>query len=98
MFGNNLKRLRKARGLSQAELGKMTQLGQSNISAWERGERSPLPDGLIKLATFFECSIDYLVGYDELTHEEDDAYIVMQKYKALNDEQKAKLNEYIDNL
>ena len=98
MFGNNLKRLRKARGLSQEELGRMTQLGQSNISAWERGERSPLPDGLIKLATFFECSIDYLVGYEETAQMNDDVYVLVQKYKALNDDQKAKLNDYIDTL
>ena len=98
MFGENLKRLRKARGLSQVELGQLTQLGQSNISAWERGERSPLPDGLMKLATFFDCSIDYLLGYEEITNDNDDAYMLMQKYKSLDEEQKEKVKEYINNL
>ena len=99
MFGENLKRLRLARGLSQVELGQLTQLGQSNISAWERGERSPLPEGLMKLAAFFDCSIDYLLGYEKMTNEnDDDAYILMQKYKSLDDEQKTKVKNYINNL
>lgn len=98
MFGENLKRLRLARGLSQVELGQLTQLGQSNISAWERGERSPLPEGLIKLANFFDCSIDYLLGYDTTTNEDDDSYIFLQKYKSLNTEQKIKINNYIDSI
>ncbi|MCR4875311.1 MAG: helix-turn-helix domain-containing protein [Clostridia bacterium] len=98
MFGENLKRLRLARGLSQVELGQLTQLGQSNISAWERGERSPLPDGLMKLATFFECSIDDLLGYENRNIENDDAYILMQKYKSLDEAQKKRLNEYINSL
>ena len=98
MFGENLKRLRLARGLSQVELGQLTQLGQSNISAWERGERSPLPEGLMKLAVFFDCSIDYLLGYEKITNENDDAYMLMQKYKSLDEEQKEKVKEYINNL
>ncbi len=98
MFGENLKRLRLARGLSQVELGQLTQLGQSNISAWERGERSPLPDGLMKLATFFECSIDDLLGYENRNIENDDAYILMQKYKSLDEAQKKRLNDYINSL
>ncbi len=98
MFGENLKRLRLARGLSQVELGQLTQLGQSNISAWERGERNPLPDGLMKLATFFECSIDDLLGYENRNIENDDAYILMQKYKSLDEAQKKRLNDYINSL
>ena len=97
MFGENLKKLRMARGLSQEELGELTQLGQSNISAWERGGRMPLPDGLIKLALFFECSIDYLVGCGNHVKDED-LVLLEQSYLALSEENKEKVKIYIESL
>ncbi len=96
MFGENLKKLRIARGLSQQELGDLTQLGQSNISAWERGGRSPLPEGLIKLATFFGCSIDALVGYSAKT--DDDEIMIIQQYRALNQDDKNAVKKYLNDL
>ena len=97
MFGERLKMLRKARGLSQEELGELTQLGQSNISAWERGGRQPLPDGLIKLAVFFDCSIDDLIGM-ETKHTDEDLILIEQSYKALSEENKEKLKRFLKNL
>lgn len=40
-FGDTLKRLREAAGLSQQELAKACKMRQNNISRWERGEREP---------------------------------------------------------
>ena len=97
MFGENLKKLRIAKGLSQQELGDLTQLGQSNISAWERGGRSPLPDGLIKLATFFGCSIDSLVGFSVKPADAEETMLI-QKYRALDDKQKDEINNHVDEL
>lgn len=97
MFGENLKMLRLARGLSQKELGDLSQIGQSNISAWERGERSPLPEGLIKIATFFGCSIDFLVGYSVKPIDEEENLLI-QKYRTLDKEAKNQLNDYVDKL
>ena len=96
MFGENLKKLRIARGLSQQELGDLTQLGQSNISAWERGGRSPLPEGLIKLATFFGCSIDSLVGYSAKIDE--DEIVIIQQYRTLNQDDKDAVKKYLNDL
>ena len=87
MFGERLRALRKARGLSQEELGELTQLGQSNISAWERGGRLPLPEGLTKLATFFQCSIEELLGVKS-GHEDEDLILIKQKYLSLSEENK----------
>ena len=97
MFGENLKKLRTSMGLSQKELGDLSQLGQSNISAWERGERSPLPEGLVKLATFFGCSVDYLIGYSVKPNEEDEILLI-QKYRLLDKDSKIQITDTIDNL
>ena len=64
---NNLKELRMEAGLLQKELGSQVGYNQRNISDWEQGRTEPNIEALFKLANFFECSIDYLLGRsDEL--------------------------------
>ena len=59
---NNLRKLRKARGLTQIGLQMKTGIDQALISKFESGERLPPTDTLILLADFFDVSLDYLVG------------------------------------
>ena len=40
-FGINLRDLRKSRKLTQQELAELINSNQANITAWERGERTP---------------------------------------------------------
>ena len=61
-FGCKLKAFRHERGLSQIELAKRIGAGKSSISLWERNECEPSLTYLIKLAKFFDCSIDELAG------------------------------------
>ena len=77
-FSENIKNLRKIKGLTQYQLAVKSGLSQSNISAWERGAYEPLPDGLIKLADVFGCSIDYLLG-----RESEDSMIVIEGEKVI---------------
>lgn len=59
---NNLRKLRKARGLTQIGLQMKTGIDQAQISKFENGERLPPTDTLILLADFYGVSIDYLLG------------------------------------
>lgn len=59
-----LRELREEKGLSQKELGKMFNVAQNTISNWEKGAREPDKKTLVKLADFFGCSTDYLLGKD----------------------------------
>ena len=61
-FSARLKELRIGKQLTQKEVGEFTGVGQSSISAWERGDRQPLASQLVILARYFECSVDYLLG------------------------------------
>ena len=62
-FNVHLSLLRKEKGLSQQQLATELNLGnQTNISRWESGKFEPDIASLIKLADFFDVSIDYLVG------------------------------------
>lgn len=59
--GNNLKKLRKERGLTQIALQMQTGIEQALISKYEQGVRVPPTDTLIILAEFFNTNIDYLL-------------------------------------
>ena len=57
----NLKKLRKARGLTQIAVQMGTGIDQSLISKYENGERIPPTDVLIILADYYGVSIDYIL-------------------------------------
>ncbi len=58
---NNLKLLRKQRGLTQLQLQLATGIEQSLISKFESGQRIPPTDTLLVLADFYGVSIDYIL-------------------------------------
>ena len=58
---NNLRKLRKERGLTQIALQMKTGIDQAQISKFETGERIPHTDALIILADFYNVSIDYIL-------------------------------------
>lgn len=63
MFKNRLRTLRTEKNITQTELSKMLGVGTTTINGYETGiiEYPPL-DKLIKLADYFNVSIDYLAG------------------------------------
>lgn len=58
----NLHGLRKDRSLSMKELADIMHVSAQTIMNWENDIFEPSIDHLIKLADFFNVSIDYLVG------------------------------------
>lgn len=63
MFGEKIQRLRKVNGLSQEELATKINVSRQAISKWETGA-IPDIDNIVKLSTFFDCSLDYLMNND----------------------------------
>lgn len=57
-----LKELRKKKGISQLRLATELNTTQNTISRYETGEREPGIDELIKIADYFNVSVDYLIG------------------------------------
>jgi len=73
-FGQRLKMLRVQNDLTQQEMA--VAFGQKNhptaitkgaISMYEIGKRIPETELLIKIADFFDVSVDYLLGLSEVT-------------------------------
>ena len=60
-IGENILKLRVARGLTQEKLGKQIGLTPSAISNIEKSTSFPSVDTLIRFASFFSVTIDYLL-------------------------------------
>ena len=53
-FNENLKNLRKAKGLTQSKLAQVLSVDQRTISAWEKGICEPSFSILLKLCELFD--------------------------------------------
>lgn len=66
ILGENIRKLRQARGLTQQQLADI--MGASNyttISKWESGANSPRGGDLVKLSELFNVSVDELLGIND---------------------------------
>lgn len=59
---NNIKVLRMGKGLSCNELGDVIGVRGGTVSAWENGYRNPELGKAVRMADFFEVTLDYLLG------------------------------------
>ena len=62
MFCENLKQLRKVRGLTQEQLAIRLNVVRQTVSKWEKGLSVPDAEMLIKIAEIFEVSVSSLLG------------------------------------
>ena len=58
---NNLKYLRKNKGYTQIAVQMETGIEQALLSKFENGDRVPPTETLIRLADFYDVSIDYIL-------------------------------------
>ena len=61
IFGKRLKELRMEKGLSQQKLGELLGFCNQTISFWESGSREPDLDTLVKIAHYFEVTMEELL-------------------------------------
>jgi transcriptional regulator with XRE-family HTH domain len=61
-FGTRILELRKANKLSQTELGEKVGVHKNVLGKYERDEVKPSIDVALKIADYFEVSLDYLTG------------------------------------
>jgi len=63
-FGIRLRELREEAGVSMMQLGKAIGVSDAAVCKWENGLAEPKASYIVKLAEYFDCSADYLVGMD----------------------------------
>lgn len=64
----NLKALRKQHNLSQQKLADMLHVSQQSIYKYENDITSPDIETLMRMADFFNTSVDYLIEYTNIPH------------------------------
>ena len=100
---NRLRELRVKKGLLQSDIAKVINKTDRAVGQYEREERDPSSETWIKLAEFFDVSLDYLLGktkskknenkIDDVINEE---MIGMSKeeYNKLPSEQKKQIRDF----
>ena len=84
MFNENLKTLRKTKGLSQEEIAIRLNVVRQTISKWEKGLSVPDADMLIRIAEYFEVSVSELLG--TRLDNESDINIVAEQLSRINEQ------------
>ena len=65
MFADNLKQLRKEKGMTQTQFASEFNIATGTIAMWETGKRIPDTETLKKIARFFNVSIDFLLDNEK---------------------------------
>ena len=69
-IGENVKRLRKIKNITQEKLAEHMHISTAAVSKWERNETLPDISMIIPLASYFGVSTDELLGLDAAKNEE----------------------------
>ncbi|MEG6521166.1 helix-turn-helix domain-containing protein [Desulfotomaculum sp. 1211_IL3151] len=77
MIGKRIKKLRTTKELTQAELAKHLEVTTSSVGMYESGTRNPSYEVMVKLANFFNVSVDYLLGKSPFKNAQEEQYSIM---------------------
>lgn len=87
LFGENFKKYRKRKGVSQKEFGRLLfeatgkQLTLTSISNYETGQHLPPPQMLPVVAEILEVSIDALFGTEDMPTAENQPFSYIEEHK-----------------
>ncbi len=65
MLGEKIRDLRKAKKMSQSDFASAMGYSRPLIVNWEKNTRDPDTHALLKIADYFNVSIDYLMGRED---------------------------------
>lgn len=86
MFGDRLKDLRRQKGITQEQLAAAIGVERSSIGHYEgKSANTPSDDVKIKIAKFFNVSLDYLFGMPEDEINDENRYLLSEDEKKLID-------------
>lgn len=104
---NNLKQIRNSKDLLQTKVAMDLNITQETVSSYETGRVFPSSDMLIKLADYYNTSIDYLLcrtKFDMPINDikpnniSDSDFVLLNKINKLSPNYKSKVEGYIDGL
>lgn len=84
MLNQNIKALRRSKGLSQEELAIKLNVVRQTISKWENGLSVPDSDMLIAISEVLETPVSTLLGETVTESEADDLKAISEKLEVIN--------------
>lgn len=84
MLNENIKAIRKSKGLSQQELAVKLNVVRQTVSKWEQGLSVPDSDMLLSLSEVFETPVSALLGETVTTPQADDLKAISAKLEVIN--------------
>lgn len=84
MLKENLKTIRKAKGLSQEELAIKLNVVRQTISKWEQGLSVPDSEMLLTISEVLETPVSTLLGETVSEAQADDLQIIAEKLEVIN--------------
>ena len=84
MLNENIKTIRKSKGLSQEELAVKLNVVRQTISKWEQGLSVPDSDMLITISEVLETPVSILLGETVSTFTPDDLKVIREKLEIIN--------------
>ena len=86
MLKDNLKTLRKNKGLSQEELSIKLNVVRQTISKWESGLSVPSAEMLIVISEVFETPVSVILGESIEEKEKNDIKVISEKLEVINEQ------------
>ena len=86
MLKDNLKTLRKNKGLSQEELSVKLHVVRQTISKWESGLSVPDAEMLINISELFETPVSEILGENIEKKEKEDLKVISEKLEVINEQ------------
>ena len=101
----NLKNLREDASISQKTLADAIGVSQQSVNKYENHNIEADIETLIRIADFFETSVDYLIGHTSVRRRIEEVHVfelndreskVMEQYRSLTSKQKACIDVVMD--
>lgn len=84
MLNENIKAIRKSKGLSQEELAIKLNVVRQTVSKWEQGLSVPDSSMLISISEVFETPVSILLGETVTETKADDLKVISEKLEVIN--------------
>ena len=97
-IGDKIIQLRKQNNLSQSDLAKRIGASRTIVGNYERNTNTPSIEMIIKIATEFNVSLDYLIGEGQLSTYDKEVLKRIEDIENLDQETRKNLFFLIDNV
>ena len=102
---SNLKKLRENTSISQKTLAEAIGVSQQSVNKYENHNIEPDIETLIRIADFFDTSVDYLIGHTSVRRKIEEVHmfelndresLLIEQYRTLTHRQKSCVDVIID--